>query len=139
MNLSFRRHAVFYPSRRFFASNSIYKKATSFISYEILWMCVFQISCFFVSFEGSLKGLKLGLQHVSCYMLYGISHLCLFLFFLLFVLACFKTLNINGGTCMKVYLYILTGINSFELSAVNFTDISSTYRKYIFRKLFTDL
>ena len=83
MNLFFRRHAVFYPSRWFFASNSIYKKATSFISYKILWMCVFQISCFFVSFEGSLKGLKLGVQHISCYMLYGISHLCLLFFFII--------------------------------------------------------
>ena len=83
ISLFFRGHPVFYPSWRFFASNSTYKKATRFISYNILWMWVCQIYCFFVPFEGSLQGLKLGLQHVFCYMLYVISHLSLFVFLII--------------------------------------------------------
>ena len=46
-----------------------------------MWVC--QIYCFFVPFEGSLQGLKLGLQHVFCYMLYAISHLSLFVFLII--------------------------------------------------------
>ena len=67
-----RRHADSYPSRRFLANNSIYKKATSFISFRAkrsrLSGYVYHIFCFLVILEESFKGLKLGLKHAFCLM-----------------------------------------------------------------------
>ena len=55
----FWRHTVLYPLRRFFANNSIYKKAKSLISFRTkssrFSRCVCHISCFLVAFEGSFQ------------------------------------------------------------------------------------
>ena len=55
----FRKHTAFYPSRRFFANNIIYKTA-SFISLRNKRSrfsgCVCHISCFLVPFQGSFQG-----------------------------------------------------------------------------------
>ena len=70
----FRRHTVFYPSRRFFANNSIYKKPTCFISFSAkslgsLYVC--HISYFLVAFERHFQG-------SITYLLLNITHLIFF-------------------------------------------------------------
>ena len=56
----FRRHTAFYPSRRFFANNIIYKKTASFISFRDKRSrfsgCVCHISCFLIPFQGHFQG-----------------------------------------------------------------------------------
>ena len=61
----FQRYNGIYPSRRLFANNSIYKKATSLISFRAKRSrfsgCVCHIFYFLVHLERSFHGLKLGL------------------------------------------------------------------------------
>ena len=59
----FWRHIAFLSFTEVFRRNSIYKKATSFISFMAKSSrfsgCVCHISCFLVNFEGSLQALSL--------------------------------------------------------------------------------
>ena len=67
MSLFYWIHTIFYPSPRFFANKSIYKKATRFIPFRAKSSrfsgCMYQISCVFMPFKGYFQGLNLGLTN----------------------------------------------------------------------------
>ena len=108
----FWRHTAFLSFTEVFCRNSIYKKATSLISFmgksSRSSGCVCHISCFLVNFEGSLQALKLGLWYAFCFvLLLNVTYFCFSLsLFVYLMTTCFQTLNINGRTSIKKYLNI---------------------------------